>query len=146
MMDLLIQVTTAHKINPAGHIIHVVSDSRLVTYKPSTPIGVWLCVRVCEINFSNTRVKYNNSDNSERQNTTRNLTCFPVGRLDSSVIQIVAKNKANEEARARRAHLVAQAVEKNIRLKVGHNKVRQNVILWKVGVRRDWRRYIVVLW
>ncbi|KAK3860525.1 hypothetical protein Pcinc_033431 [Petrolisthes cinctipes] len=89
MMDLLIQVTTAHKINPAGHIIHVVSDSRLVTYKPSTPIG----------------------------------------RLDSSVIQIVAKNKANEEARARRAHLVAQAVEKNIRLKPKEYVFKQQLVV-----------------
>lgn len=41
MMDLLIQVTTAHKVNPGGHIIHVVSDNRLISYKPSTPIGKW---------------------------------------------------------------------------------------------------------
>ncbi|KAK8379197.1 hypothetical protein O3P69_019208 [Scylla paramamosain] len=78
MMDLLIQVTTAHKINPGGHIIHLVSDNRLLTYKPSTPIGT----------------------------------------LDTSVIKIVPKHRLNEEARARRAHLVTQAQEKNIRLKV----------------------------
>ncbi|KAF2363993.1 Cordon-bleu ubiquitin-like domain [Trinorchestia longiramus] len=39
MMDLLIQVTTAHRISPAGHVIHVVSDARPLAYKPSTPIG-----------------------------------------------------------------------------------------------------------
>ena len=38
MMDLLIQVTTAHRISPAGHVIHVVSDSP-TAYQPSTPIG-----------------------------------------------------------------------------------------------------------
>jgi len=41
MMDLLIQVTTAHKINPGGHVIQVMnvrSDDYLY-YKPSTPIG-----------------------------------------------------------------------------------------------------------
>ena len=47
MMDLLIQITTAHKISPAGHLIHVVSDSRLLTYKPSTPIGkTFGCVQI----------------------------------------------------------------------------------------------------
>lgn len=75
MMDLLIQVTTAHKINPAGHIIHVVSDSRLVTYKPSTPIGVYVCVR--ERKCSNTRVKDYDIDNSGRHNNTRNPISFP---------------------------------------------------------------------
>ncbi|ROT76420.1 hypothetical protein C7M84_004991 [Penaeus vannamei] len=68
MMDLLIQVTTAHKVNPGGHIIHVVSDNRLISYKPSTPIGT----------------------------------------LDTNVIHIVPKNKVNEEAKKRRAHLVTQ--------------------------------------
>ncbi|KAG7163632.1 cordon-bleu-like [Homarus americanus] len=79
------RVTTAHKINPGGHVINVVSDNRLLSYKPSTPIGT----------------------------------------LDTSVIQIVAKNKVNEEARKRRAHLVTQAIERNIRLKVNlpHNQL-----------------------
>lgn len=72
----------------------------------------------------------------EKPNNTHNVTYFPIGRLDSSVIQIVAKNKANEEARARRAHLVAQAVEKNIRLKVSQNKVRQIVVFGRLGQDR----------
>lgn len=41
MMDLLVQVATAHKINPGGHVIQVMnnrSDDYLF-YKPSTPIG-----------------------------------------------------------------------------------------------------------
>ena len=41
MMDLLIQVTTANKINPGGHVIQVLNDRRddFLYYKPSTPIG-----------------------------------------------------------------------------------------------------------
>ncbi|XP_071528237.1 uncharacterized protein [Panulirus ornatus] len=90
MMDLLIQVTTAHKIKPGDHVIHVVSDNRLVSYKPSTLIGT----------------------------------------LDTSVIQIVAKNKINEEARKRQAHLVTQAIEKNVRLKV--NLPRGQLAVYRV--------------
>ena len=48
-MDLLIQVTTANKINPGGHVIQVLNDRSddFLYYKPSTPIGknpinVWL--------------------------------------------------------------------------------------------------------
>ncbi|XP_063853445.1 protein cordon-bleu-like [Scylla paramamosain] len=89
MMDLLIQVTTAHKINPGGHIIHLVSDNRLLTYKPSTPIGT----------------------------------------LDTSVIKIVPKHRLNEEARARRAHLVTQAQEKNIRLKPKEYVFKQQLVV-----------------
>ncbi|XP_069959465.1 uncharacterized protein [Cherax quadricarinatus] len=89
MMDLLIQVTTAHKINPGGHVIHVVSDNRPVSYKPSTPIGT----------------------------------------LDTSLIQIVAKNKMNEEARKRRAHHLTQAIEKNIRLKPKEYVYRQQLVV-----------------
>ena len=41
MMDLLIQVTTANKINPGGHVIQVINDRSddFLYYKPSTPIG-----------------------------------------------------------------------------------------------------------
>ena len=41
MMDLLIQVTTANKINPGGHVIQVLNDRSddFLYYKPSTPIG-----------------------------------------------------------------------------------------------------------
>ncbi|XP_037083674.1 protein cordon-bleu-like [Pollicipes pollicipes] len=41
MMDLLIQVTTANKISPGGHVIQVISDRShsCLSYKPSTPIG-----------------------------------------------------------------------------------------------------------
>ena len=40
-MDLLIQVTTANKINPGGHVIQVLNDRSddFLYYKPSTPIG-----------------------------------------------------------------------------------------------------------
>ncbi|XP_071528242.1 uncharacterized protein [Panulirus ornatus] len=89
MMDLLIQVTTAHKIKPGDHVIHVVSDNRLVSYKPSTLIGT----------------------------------------LDTSVIQIVAKNKINEEARKRQAHLVTQAIEKNVRLKPKEYVFKQQLVV-----------------
>lgn len=39
MMDLLIQVTSAHRISPGGHVIQLVSDNPLLSYQPSTPIG-----------------------------------------------------------------------------------------------------------
>ena len=40
MMDLLIQVTTANKINPGGHIVLVRNERGTeLQYKPSTPIG-----------------------------------------------------------------------------------------------------------
>ena len=51
-MDLLIQVTTANKINPGGHVIQVLNDRSddFLYYKPSTPIGknpinLWLFIR-----------------------------------------------------------------------------------------------------
>ena len=51
-MDLLIQVTTANKINPGGHVIQVLNDRSddFLYYKPSTPIGknpinVWLFIK-----------------------------------------------------------------------------------------------------
>ncbi|XP_068222253.1 LOW QUALITY PROTEIN: serine-rich adhesin for platelets-like [Palaemon carinicauda] len=88
-MDLLIQVTTAHKVSPGGHVIHVVSDNRLLSYKPSTPIGT----------------------------------------LDTSIIQIVAKNRMNEEAKKRRAHLVTQAIEKNVRLKPKEYVYKQQLVV-----------------
>lgn len=41
MMDLLIHVTTMHKINPGGHVIQVINErsNDFLYYKPSTPIG-----------------------------------------------------------------------------------------------------------
>ncbi|KAG1679030.1 Golgi reassembly-stacking protein 2 [Nymphon striatum] len=41
MMDLLVQVTSANKITPGGHFIHVVTErgNDIVHYKPNTPIG-----------------------------------------------------------------------------------------------------------
>ena len=41
MMDLLVQITTAHRINPGGHVIQVMNDRSddFLYYKPSTPIG-----------------------------------------------------------------------------------------------------------
>ena len=41
MMDLLVQVTTANKINPGGHVIQVMNNRSedFLYYKPSTPIG-----------------------------------------------------------------------------------------------------------
>ncbi|XP_073973407.1 uncharacterized protein isoform X3 [Rhodnius prolixus] len=39
MMDLLVQVTTAYKISPAGHVLQPYGESGLLPYKPSTPIG-----------------------------------------------------------------------------------------------------------
>ncbi|XP_075211749.1 uncharacterized protein LOC142318947 isoform X5 [Lycorma delicatula] len=39
MMDLLVQVTTANKISPAGHMIQALGERGVMPYKPSTPIG-----------------------------------------------------------------------------------------------------------
>ena len=41
MMDLLVQITSAHRINPGGHVIQVMNDRSddYLYYKPSTPIG-----------------------------------------------------------------------------------------------------------
>ncbi|XP_065222607.1 uncharacterized protein LOC135847116 isoform X2 [Planococcus citri] len=39
MMDLLVQVTTANKISPGGHVIQAIGDRGVLPYKPSTPIG-----------------------------------------------------------------------------------------------------------
>ena len=41
MMDLLVQITSAHRINPGGHVIQVMNDRSddFLYYKPSTPIG-----------------------------------------------------------------------------------------------------------
>ena len=41
MMDLLVQITTAHRINPGGHVIQVMNarSDDFLYYKPSTPIG-----------------------------------------------------------------------------------------------------------
>lgn len=42
MMDLLVQITTAHRINPGGHVIQVMNarSDDFLYYKPSTPIGM----------------------------------------------------------------------------------------------------------
>lgn len=41
MMDLLVQATTANKISPGGHVIHIWTErgKDFIHYKPSTPIG-----------------------------------------------------------------------------------------------------------
>lgn len=39
MMDLLVQVTTAYKISPAGNVLQPYGESGILPYKPSTPIG-----------------------------------------------------------------------------------------------------------
>ncbi|KAL1116686.1 hypothetical protein AAG570_005158 [Ranatra chinensis] len=39
MMDLLVQVTTANKLSPAGHLLQPYGDGGQLPYKPSTPIG-----------------------------------------------------------------------------------------------------------
>merc|ERR1712045_197264 len=41
MMDLLVQITTAHRISPGGHVIQVMNERSddFLYYKPSTPIG-----------------------------------------------------------------------------------------------------------
>lgn len=58
MMDLLVQVTTAHKLRPSEHIIQAldmtppptgsVDRERVLPYKPNTPIGALdtQCIRV----------------------------------------------------------------------------------------------------
>lgn len=38
-MDLLVQVTTAYKISPAGYVLQPYGETGLLPYKPSTPIG-----------------------------------------------------------------------------------------------------------
>lgn len=42
MMDLLVQITTAHKLSPGSHAIHAIGDCGVLPYKPSTPIGEYL--------------------------------------------------------------------------------------------------------
>ncbi|CAB3361503.1 Hypothetical predicted protein [Cloeon dipterum] len=39
MMDLLIQITTAHKVSPGDYILQPIGDRGILPYKPSTPIG-----------------------------------------------------------------------------------------------------------
>lgn len=39
MMDLLVQITTAHKLSPGSHALHAIGDRGVLPYKPSTPIG-----------------------------------------------------------------------------------------------------------
>ncbi|XP_025206337.1 cordon-bleu protein-like 1 isoform X2 [Melanaphis sacchari] len=39
MMDLLVQITTAHKLSPGSHAVHAIGDRGVLPYKPSTPIG-----------------------------------------------------------------------------------------------------------
>ncbi|XP_026812086.1 cordon-bleu protein-like 1 isoform X3 [Rhopalosiphum maidis] len=39
MMDLLVQITTAHKLSPGNHAVHAIGDRGVLPYKPSTPIG-----------------------------------------------------------------------------------------------------------
>ncbi|XP_050437568.1 uncharacterized protein LOC126843812 isoform X2 [Adelges cooleyi] len=39
MIDLLVQITTAHKLSPGSHAIHAIGDLGVLPYKPSTPIG-----------------------------------------------------------------------------------------------------------
>lgn len=39
MMDLLVQITTSHKLSPGSHAIHAIGDQGVLPYKPSTPIG-----------------------------------------------------------------------------------------------------------
>ena len=46
MMDLLVQVTTANKISPGGHVIQAIGDRGILPYKPSTPIGKWLVKKI----------------------------------------------------------------------------------------------------
>jgi len=42
MMDLLIQVGTANKLNPGDHIVQVRNERGIeLPYKPSTPIGTY---------------------------------------------------------------------------------------------------------
>lgn len=45
MMDLLVQVTTANKISPGGHVIQAIGDRGVLPYKPSTPIGMYCLLR-----------------------------------------------------------------------------------------------------
>jgi len=39
MMDLLVQITTAHKVSPGDHILQAMGEKGVMPYKPSTPIG-----------------------------------------------------------------------------------------------------------
>ncbi len=43
MMDLLVQVTTAYKMSPGGHVIQVMNERSqdFLYFKPSTPIGTF---------------------------------------------------------------------------------------------------------
>ena len=54
MMDLLVQITTNHNINPGGHVIQVINErsSDFLYYKPSTPIGKSLRLAYIYVCFS----------------------------------------------------------------------------------------------
>lgn len=39
MMDILVQVTTAHRLTPGNYSIQAMGDRGVLPYKPSTPIG-----------------------------------------------------------------------------------------------------------
>ena len=53
MMDLLIQVATANKISPGGHVIQVISDRShsCLSYKPSTPIGTYTYLQTQHVSW-----------------------------------------------------------------------------------------------
>lgn len=46
MMDLLVQITTAHKLSPGSHAIHAIGDRGVLPYKPSTPIGEYIVYNI----------------------------------------------------------------------------------------------------
>ncbi|KAL7633415.1 UNVERIFIED_CONTAM: hypothetical protein RMT77_016286 [Armadillidium vulgare] len=78
MMDLLIQVTTAHRINPGGHVIQVISDNIFLTYKPSTPIGTLdtNAIKIVSKNALNEMTKARKS-NLQQEAIERNIRLKP---------------------------------------------------------------------
>lgn len=79
-MDLLVQVTTANKINPGGHIVQVRNElGRELQYKPSTPIGRWI---IYEFSFCNGNQELNE------------LTIL--GTLDTRTIEILPKHQVSD--------------------------------------------------
>lgn len=63
MMDLLIHIATANKINPAGHIVQVRNERGIeMPYKPSTPIGSYhkpYCTHLIKmLYFFGKKIKY----------------------------------------------------------------------------------------
>ncbi|XP_044730916.1 uncharacterized protein LOC123293967 isoform X2 [Chrysoperla carnea] len=79
MMDLLVQVTTAHRLQPSAHIIqaigyssHQSGDAIILPYKPNTPIGALDTKLIKIIPKSPSKYSINNNNNINNINNKLN--------------------------------------------------------------------------